>query len=419
MDCVSNPMPLLAVQLSPGAPAHFVLQAILVTFTGIGLLLLFILGRREFRRRYFRRRDMRVFSLRKEWDGILNGTVPPETWRHDPLDCEIVEEMLFEGIEAAHAAGQEHEAGKLLKVLRESGLLSTRMHEASEYRGWRRRRALVALGRTRAQEVVPVLAAALEDEELETRVAAVRGLGGTGLPEAAKEMMDRVVGRGLSTPGLTLQNSLLHCCQGRPEILLPYLRQARGSAREMLSRVLGELATPAVEEDILLLAADPLAEVRASAARALSVSKPVAALEVLSDLVKDKEWFVRLRAVVALGSMEDARVIPVLIQSLCDENRYVRLRAAGALAQMGPRLEQIIEKVIETRDRFALHAIISEIERAGGIAHLFGAISDPNRREQATATLMHAVQAGQEQMRTAARGEPRPVVVMKPGKAGS
>jgi HEAT repeat protein len=419
MGCVSNMPILMAVLISPGTPGRFVLQAIVVTSAGIALLLFFILGRRGLRRRYFHRRDLRVFALRKQWEGILNGSVPPESWRRHSLDSEIVEEMLFEGMEAAHAAGQREEAARLLHVLRTSGLLSTRMHEASEYGGWRRRRALVALGRTRAPEVVPVLAGALEDEDLETRVAAVRGLGGTGLAAAATEMMDRVVGRGLSTPGLTLQNSLLQCCQGRPEILQPYLRQAQGRAREMLSRVLGELATPAMEEDILLLAADPLPEVRASAARALGVARPLAALELLGELVKDKEWFVRLRAVVALGSIEDARVIPILIESLCDENRYVRLRAAGALAQMGPRLEQIVEKVIETRDRFALHAIISEIERAGGIAHLFGAISDPNRRVEATTTLLQALKAGQEQMRTAARGELRPVAAMKPGKAGS
>lgn len=418
MGCVSNAV-WTAVLISPGAPGRFVIQAILATFAGIGLLLLFILGRRALRQRYFHRRDTRVFALRKDWEGILSGAVPPENWRKNPLDSQIVEEMLLDGIEAAQAAGHPGEAGRLLNVLRTSGLLSTRMHEAGEYGGWRRRRALVALGRTRAPEAVPVLAGALEDADLETRVAAVRGLGGTSLAEAAVEMMDRVVGRGLSTPGLTLQNSLLNCCRGRPEILRPYLRQSHGSAREMLARVLGELATPEMEEEILLLAADPLAEVRASAARALGVARPVAALELLGELVKDKEWFVRLRAVVALGSIEDARVIPILIEALCDENRYVRLRAAGALAQMGPRLEQIVGKVIETRDRFALHAIISEIERAGGIAHLFGAISDPNRREEATATLMHALKAGQEQVRNAGRGEPRLVTTLKPGKASS
>lgn len=415
MGCVSNAV-WMAVLISPGTPGRFVLQAILATLGGIGVLLLFILGRRALRQRYFHRRDARVFALGKDWEGILSGAVSPEKWRKNPLDSEIVEEMLLGGIEAAYAAGHHGEAARLLNVLRTSGLLVTRMHEASEYGGWRRRQALVVLGRTRAPEAVPVLARGLEDADLETRVAAVRGLGGTNLVEAAVEMLDCVVGRGLSTPGLTLQNSLLNCCQGRPEILRPYLWQSHGSAREMLARVLGEVATPAMEEEILLLAADPLPEVRASAARALGVARPVAALELLGELVKDKEWFVRLRAVVALGSIEDARIITILIEALCDENRYVRLRAAGALAQMGPRLEQIVEKVIETRDRFALHAIISEIERAGGIAHLFGAISDPNRREEATATLMKALKAGQEQVRGAARGELRPVATLKLGK---
>jgi len=406
-----------AVWLS--APGRLVLDAIIASTAGIGLLLSFILGRRAMRRQYFHRRDERVFALRQNWEAILSGAVPAANWRKEPLDSEIVEEMLLDDIEAAHMARHSGEAARLLNVLRSSGLLATRLHEATAYEGWRRRRALVALGRTRAPEAVPVLARALEDPELETRVAAVRGLGGTGLPEAAIEMLDRVAGRGLSTPGLTLQNSLLNCCQGRPEILRPYLHQPEGRPREMLARVLGELATPAMEEDILLLAADPLPEVRASAARALGVARPASAVELLSELVKDREWFVRLRAVVAVGTIEDARVIPILIEALCDENRYVRLRAAGALAQMGPRLEQIVSKVIETHDRFALHAIISEIERAGGVARLFSAISDPSRREDATAALMQALRAGQEQVRSAARAERKPAVVPKSAKGNS
>ncbi len=404
MDCVSNLL-LLAGVVPPNAPARLVLTAILASTAGIGLLLAFILGRRAVRRRYFRRRDARVFALRQDWEGILSGAVPLEMWREDALDRKIVESMLLDGIEAAHASGRLDEVSRLQGVLRSSALLDTRLYEAREYRGWRRRRALVALGRTRALEAVPALAEALDDPDPETRVAAVRGLGGTGIAEAAEQMLDRVAGRGLRTPGLTLQNSLLNCCRGRPELLRPYLRRTEGGAREMLARVLGELATPEMEEEILLLAADPSPEVRASGARALGVARPASALSALTELARDKEWFVRLRAVVALGSLEDARTIPVLIGALCDANRYVRLRSAGALAQMGPRLEQIVEKVVEMQDRYALHAIISELERAGGFAKLFNALADPARREAAGTTLAHALRAGAEQVRSAARVE--------------
>lgn len=410
---------LFAAAVPLSAPGRLVFEAILASLVGITLLLGFILVRRALRRRYFHHRDARVFALRQNFEGILSGSVPPEKWRKDALDSEIMEEMLLDDIEAAHASGHPEEAPRMLNVLRRSGLLATRLHEANAYTGWRRRRALVALGRTRAPEAVPALARALEDPELETRVAAVRGLGCTGLPEAAVEMLDRVASRGLSTPGLTLQNSLLNCCKGRPEILRPYLRQPEGKAREMLARVLGELATPAMEEDILLLAADPLAEVRAAAARALGVARQPSAVEILSELVKDRQWFVRLRAVVALGTFEDARIIPVLTQALCDENRYVRLRAAGALAQMGPWLQEIVSKVIETRDRFALHAIVSEIERDGGIPRLLNAASDPNGQEESTVALLNALRAGREQVRSAARAEIKPATRRQPRKASS
>lgn len=401
MGCASSWL-LLAAAVPATAPGRLVLKAILASAAGTALLLAFILGRRAVRRRYFRRRDARVFALRQDWEGVLSGAVAAEIWRGDALDREIIEGMLLDGIEAAHASGHLEEVPRLLGVLRSSGLLDTRVYEARTYRGWRRRRALVALGRTRAPEAVPVLAEALDDPERETRVAAVRGLGGTGLAEAAVQMLDRVVGRGLRTPGPTLQNSLLNCCRGRPAILLPYLRQAEGGAREMLARVLAELATSEMEEDILLLAADPLAEVRASAARALGVARSGSALGILSELVHDHEWFVRLRAVVALRALQDARAIPVLLAALCDANLLVRLRAAEALAQMDPHLEQIVEKVVEVQDRYALHAIISELERAGRFAKLLNALADPARREEAAATLVNGLRAGAEQVRGAA-----------------
>ena len=47
-------------------PAGFVLKAIIASVVGISLLLAFILARRAYRRRYFRRRDARTFAIRKD-----------------------------------------------------------------------------------------------------------------------------------------------------------------------------------------------------------------------------------------------------------------------------------------------------------------------------------------------------------------
>jgi hypothetical protein len=152
-------------------PAAFVLKAILVAVLADGVLLAFILLRRTYRKRYFAKRDARVFELRQKWDQLISGEIPFETWRKKPFDRRIVETIALDAFEAAGA----EESARLLKFLRTSGLIEKRIYEARRLTGWRRMRALVALGRTRAPEGIPALAEGLRDRSLETRLAALRG----------------------------------------------------------------------------------------------------------------------------------------------------------------------------------------------------------------------------------------------------
>ncbi len=185
----------------------------------------------------------------------------------------------------------------------------------------------------------------------ETRLAAVRGLGRTGLIEAAIPLLDRVITGELSVPEHALKNALAACCHRQPDILLKYLAQAHGGTREMLARVLGELATPQLGEDLIVLASDPLPEVRASAARALAHASQSLALPTLTVLATDPEWFVRLRAVVALAGFDHPARIRPLLRTLCNLNRYVRQHAAWALARIEPELNDILAQVVETQPR--------------------------------------------------------------------
>lgn len=272
-------------------------------------------------------------------------------------------------LDACETAGQE-ESAQLLKFLRASGLLETQIFEAKAHRGWRRLRALVALGRTRAAEGIPALAEGLRDRALETRLAALRGLERMASPEAAKAILDWVAERGLRVPALPLQTALIQCCVERPQVLLPYLQQATKDTREVLGRVLGEVATATVAAELLQFVDDELPEMRAAAARALSQAQPYLALEVLSQLTQDPIWFVRLRAVVSLGKMAHPRAVPALLRGLRDSNRLVRLRAAEALVSL--KIEEVatFEKVIALRDRYALHAYLTALDNAGLVASL-------------------------------------------------
>lgn len=371
-------------------PAQYVLGAVVVTGVTIAVLLVFILLRRSQRNRFLKRRDRRALAIRSKWEGILNGSVPPESWRFEPMDREIVESILADRLEVAGA----DEVSQLLDCLRRTGLIDTQIHEARTFTGWQRNRALVSLGRMRAPEAIPALSEALDDANPETRVAAVRGLGRTELPEAAVPILERLVHGTLVVPERPLLNALLRCCRKQPSLLLSYVGKADDRIRPPLARVLGEIASADLGEDLLLLASDSIPEVRAAAARALAAAKPKLALTALAHLASDDEWFVRLRAVVALGELEDARSIPALLDTLCDQNRYVRLRSAASLARLENHLDEIIELVLESQDRYALHAFLSELERTGEIARLIEALADPKRSQTASAALLGALRAG-------------------------
>src|SRR5882762_808453 len=365
--------------------AGLVLQAILASLAGIFLLVGFIVLRRWYRARYFRRRNERTVALRFQWDEILSGQISAGDWRFNPLDCAIVESILLDNIEMSPA----DKLPPLLDCFRLSGLLDMRIYEARTSRGWKQRTALLTLGRTRAREAIPALAEALDSRFRETRIAAVRGLGRTARVEAAIPILDRIVSGQLDAPERSLKNALVNCCRTYPEVLFNYVEHTHGPVRELLARVLGELASPDLGEDLLVLASDPLSEVRASAARALGNTNTSYTFPALHSLASDPEWFVRLRAVVALGQIENIGKIKILLRALCDANRHVRLRAAWALAQMEPQLEQILEDVVATKDEYALQAFVSELERSGAIEKIVS--FDRSKQHSAESPLMKAV----------------------------
>jgi HEAT repeat protein len=368
--------------------AGLIVETILLALAGIIALITFIVARRWCRGHYFARLSERTFTLRSQWNDILTGKIPARGWRLKRLDCEVVEAMLLDGLELA---ALPEEVPPLLNCLRSSGLLDMRIRQARTESGWKRRAALVALGRTRAPEAVPALADALTAPEEETRIAAVRGLGYTELPRAAIPILDYLQLGGRPIPEHVIQNALVNCCHNSPGVLLRYLKQSTGRPRELLARILGELATPELGEDLILLATDSDPEVRASAARAIGSSQPSFALPVLSVMIADAEWFVRLRAVVALAAVNHSGRVRPLLRALCDSNRFVRQRAAWALAQIGSNLENILSQVVDTQDNYALQAFVSELERSGAIENLVEVLEEPPGKNSARNILLQTL----------------------------
>ena len=383
-------MPSVSKLLGLMGPAGLVVQALLASLAAVVGLLIFILLRRGARRVYFWRRDRRVLEARADWNAIVDGTIPPKAWVLSRMRREIVEGILLDRLEVA----SPKEAQDLLECLRFSGLLDARVHEARTSRGWRRHKALLALGRMRVAEAIPALAEGLDDAEEECRIAATRGLGRLGLPRAAVPILQRLSTGKLQVPSSLLLDALINNCRPTPALALTFLLKSVESTKPLLARVLGEIATPDLDEDLLLLASDESSEVRASAARALACAKPGLAVSILTGLVDDEEWFVRLRAVVALGELEDPRAIPVLLHALCDRNRQVRIRSACGLSRLKNHLEDIICLALKTQDAYAIQEFVSELERSGGIFELVTALGDSRRRAKAEAALLAALRGG-------------------------
>jgi HEAT repeat protein len=368
-------------------PAAVVVKAIVSVIVADALLLAFILLRRTYRKRYFERRDARLFEFRESWDALISGEIPYATWRKKTSDRHLVETMVLDAFEVAGP----RESARLLKFMRASGLVEKCISDARHHQGWRRHRALVALGRTRAPEGIPALAEGLRERDPEARLAALRGLGQMACPEAGKEILDWVGEAGLIVPALPLQSALVQCCAERPQMLLPYLQHAEATVREVLGRILGEVATPSMGTEVLPFADDDLPELRAAAARALAYVEPGLALNVLSELAKDPVWYVRLRAIVSLGKLCHRTAIPFLLHGLTDSNRLVRLRAAEALLDFNNEMVPIFEKVVALRDRYGLHAYLTALENAGLLAKLQGEIKAIRRVSRSTKAILHEV----------------------------
>ncbi|MGE5054970.1 MAG: HEAT repeat domain-containing protein [Acidobacteriota bacterium] len=353
-------------------PAAFVLKAILSVIAIDCLLLAFILLRRTYRKRYFANRDASMLALREQWDALISGEIPYFSWRKNTHKRQLIEAMVLDAFEVANP----DESARLLKFMRASGLVEKRILEARHHRGWRRHRALVALARTRAPEGIRALAEGLRDRDPETRLAALRGLGQMACPEAAGEILAWVDDVGLVVPALPLQSALVQTCAERPQVLLPHLEQADKTVREVLARVLAEVATPALAPELMRFADDKLPELRAAAARGLLYISHNTAINVLEQLIQDTVWFVRLRAVVSLGRLCNPLTLPLLLRGLTDSNRLVRLRAAEGLVDFKTELVAVFEKVVSLHDQYGLHAFLTALENVGGQTGLHAVIQN-------------------------------------------
>jgi HEAT repeat protein len=363
-----------------------------LAIVAVGVILLLVVLTVHHVWEYFRVRrfDKLSVQLHGQWRDIVRGDIPIEAWRRSSMKCEIVQSIVLQEISAA----TDKDRAGLQKFLRSSSLADRSIERVLDARGWRQRRAMLALGAMRLPEAIEPVAELLDDRRLETRMIAVESLGKLCLMEAGQPIIEALLLGTLRVPPGPVINALVRCYLNQPESILPYLRRAQGSSREILARVASELPTLGMADEMILLAGDPSAEVRACAAKALSVAPLLVAIPALGNLVRDEAWFVRLRAVSSLNQIPHPRVIPFLLEALRDSNRLVRTRAAAAIAKFEHETQEILQTVADSRNRYALYAMISAIELAGGFEKVIARLSDPVRHEETAALLLDALREG-------------------------
>jgi HEAT repeat protein len=369
---------------------------------GIALLLLYLLARRAWQHIRIRRFDALSIKIHGQWRAIVRGEIPAEEWRNNSLQCEILQSIVIQEIGAA----TDKDRAGLQEFLRASGLLDRCIKRAQDGHGWSRRRAMLALGGMRVPEAIAPLTEALGDWQLESRMTAVQALGRSGLVAAAEPIIESHMLSTLKVPADPVTNALVRCFLDQPEALLPYLRRSLGETRDLLARVASEIATQRMAEEMVQLAEDPSPEVRACAAKALAVAPLPVAIPALAKLVHDNLWFVRLRAVSALNQIPHPRVIPSLLEAVRDPSHLVRLRAAAALAKFEHETVEILHSIVDSRDRYALSAMISALELGGGFDKVMARLADPLLRDETAAGLLAALRRGSASLWTTPTAEP-------------
>ena len=104
--------------------------------------------------------------------------------------------------------------------------------------------------------------------------------------------------------------------------------------RQYAAYLLGQAKNPRAIEPLIHALADFDKSVREQAMLALS-SLGKAAIEPLSEAMKEPKWETRYRAAEALGKIADEKAVKPLIQGLKDNREHVRYMAAKGLREFG------------------------------------------------------------------------------------
>lgn len=257
------------------------------------------------------------------------------------------------------------ERQRLQQLFRQWGLRDDRLTRLRHAPPWQRGYSALVLGRMQVREALPDLLRLLAEPDAELRLAALRALELLGDPDAIEPLVE-ILAEEKNRAWRLVWAALLTCAQPQPERLLACMTHAEPMVRRLAAAALGEVGSRAALEQLLPFAHDPEPEVRARLAWALGRSRSSRALSVLSELAQDPVWFVRLQAVEALGVIRERSAHEVLLRAVRDPHILVRQKATGSLYLLWRDPVYLIDLLRqEAPDRFALDALVSELEWRG------------------------------------------------------
>ena len=271
------------------------------------------------------------------------------------------------------------------------------------------------------ERVVGLLIEQLQAEDLDTRHAAVVGLGRIGDRRATLPLLDvlanepslRVVTAGalarigdrrafeallgfLRDPDPAVRQAVIAALNsiGHPAMagrISPLLHDSDPHVRESAIRIAGYFGYPECADDLLSACRDEETAVRRAAVEHLAFLDDERVVETLLGTLEDEDAAMRAAAVQALGRVEDPRVLPPVMTALRDPDSWVRYFAARALgARRHAPAEHDLARV--ALDDAAGHVRVAAIDALGQIGSpaaipTLGAIASAEDEEHAAAAV--------------------------------
>jgi HEAT repeat protein len=149
-------------------------------------------------------------------------------------------------------------------------------------------------------------------------------------------------------------------------------------------------------QEILGLATDSDANVRAAVAETLGERGERHALDAVIELLDDHEWFVRAHAARAATAAGGLSVAGHIVPLLADRQWWVRAAAKEALCSLGPAVASALANALESDDRFARNGAAEVFQDVGVVDAL-------ERTNPKSPLLQRIYAAGEEKLETAAR----------------